>query len=144
MDWIKKMYGKYREIILYLFFGGCTTLINIVAYYLCYSVAGIPNVPSTCIAWVIAVLFAYLTNKVFVFQSRSFKRDVLIREGLQFFGCRLLTGLLDVAVMFVTVDLLHLLENVIPHYEILWKTVSNIIVIILNYIASKLLIFKKQ
>ena len=135
-DWIKKQFQKYRDVILYLFFGGCTTVLNIVVYYLCYNVAGIPNVPSTCIAWILSVLFAYLTNKVYVFQSKSFKKEVLLREGLQFFGCRLLTGILDVAIMFVAVDLLH-------WNGLVWKVISNILVIILNYVASKLLIFKK-
>jgi putative flippase GtrA len=136
IDWMKKQFQKYRDIILYLFFGGCTTVLNIAVYYLCYNIAGIPNVPSTCIAWILSVLFAYLTNKVYVFQSRSFQREVLLREGLQFFGCRLLTGILDVAIMFVAVDLLH-------WNGLLWKVISNVLVIILNYVASKLLIFKK-
>ncbi len=135
-DWIKKQFQKYRDVILYLFFGGCTTVLNIAVYYLCYNIAGIPNVPSTCIAWILSVLFAYLTNKVYVFQSKSFKKEVLLREGLQFFGCRLLTGILDVAIMFVAVDLLH-------WNGLVWKVISNILVIILNYVASKLLIFKK-
>ncbi len=136
IDWMKKQFQKYRDIILYLFFGGCTTVLNIAVYYLCYNIAGIPNVPSTCIAWILSVLFAYLTNKVYVFQSRSFQREVLLREGLQFFGCRLLTGILDVAIMFVAVDLLH-------WNGLLWKVISNVLVIILNYVASKLLIFRK-
>ena len=102
----------------------------------CSLLPSIPNVPSTCIAWILSVLFAYLTNKVYVFQSKSFKKEVLLREGLQFFGCRLLTGILDVAIMFVAVDLLH-------WNGLVWKVISNILVIILNYVASKLLIFKK-
>ena len=137
IQWIKRMYFRYKDIILYLFFGGCTTVINIIAYYLSYNIAGIPNVPSTCIAWIIAVLFAYLTHKVFVFESRSFAREVLLREGLQFFGCRLLTGIMDVAIMYVAVDLM-------GWNALLWKILSNILVIVLNYIASKLLIFKKK
>ena len=57
---------KHREIISYLFFGGCTTLINIIAYYVCYNVISISNVISTIIAWIISVLFAFVTNKLYV------------------------------------------------------------------------------
>lgn len=128
---------KYKSIISYLFFGVCTTVINIATYYLCYNVSGIPNVPSTVIAWVVAVIFAYITNKLFVFDSKSFKADVLIREVASFFGCRLLTGVLDVMIMYVAVDVMDMDST-------LWKLVSNILVIILNYVASKLVIFKKK
>lgn len=137
MQLIKQLLQKYRGIIAYLFFGVCTTLINVVAYQLCYNVTGIPNVPSTVIAWVLAVLFAFITNKLFVFESKSFARNVVIREAINFFGCRILTGLLDVAIMYVAVDLLH-------WHALLWKVLSNGLVIVLNYVASKLIIFKKE
>lgn len=137
MDTIIELIKKYKSVISYLFFGVCTTVINMATYYLCYNVSGIPNVPSTMIAWVVAVVFAYITNKLFVFDSKSFKADVLVREVASFFGCRLLTGILDVIIMYVAVDVMDMNST-------LWKLVSNVLVIILNYVASKLVIFKKK
>ncbi|MCD8314383.1 MAG: GtrA family protein [Firmicutes bacterium] len=137
MDTIIELIKKYKSIISYLFFGVCTTVINIATYYLCYNISAIPNVPSTVIAWVVAVVFAYITNKLFVFDSKSFKADVLVREMASFFGCRLLTGILDVIIMYVAVDVMDMNST-------LWKLVSNVLVIILNYVASKLVIFKKK
>ncbi|MCD7791339.1 MAG: GtrA family protein [Bacteroides thetaiotaomicron] len=137
MGTIIELIKKYKALISYLFFGVCTTVINIAVYYLCYNVSGIPNVPSTVIAWVVAVVFAYITNKLFVFDSKSFKADVLVREMASFFGCRLLTGILDVIIMYVAVDVMDMNST-------LWKLVSNVLVIILNYVASKLVIFKKK
>ena len=137
MDKIKQLLQKYRGVIAYLIFGVLTTVINVIAYQLCYNVAGIPNVVSTIIAWVLAVLFAFITNKLFVFNSKSFARDVVLREMVNFFGCRLLTGLLDVLIMYVAVD-------VLGWHALLWKILSNGLVIVLNYIASKLFIFKNS
>lgn len=137
MSTIIELIKKYKSVISYLFFGVCTTVINIATYYLCYNISGIANVPSTVIAWVVAVVFAYITNKLFVFDSKSFKADVLVREVASFFGCRLLTGILDVIIMYVAVDVMDMNST-------LWKLVSNVLVIILNYVASKLVIFKKK
>lgn len=135
MDLIKSLAHKYSHIMAYLFFGVCTTGVNVMTYYICYHICHILNVPSTIIAWVFAVVFAYLTNKLFVFNSKSFDWKLLKREILSFFGCRLLTGILDVTVMFLTVD-------VLQRNDTLWKLLSNLIVIILNYWASKLVIFR--
>jgi putative flippase GtrA len=84
---------------------------------------------------VLSVLFAYITNKLFVFESKSFDAHVLKKEIISFFGCRFFTGVMDVAIMYVTVDLFHSNST---H----WKVASNILVIIINYIVSKLVIFK--
>lgn len=127
---------KNKEFILYGFFGVCTTIVNIAVYAVSYNLLNISNVVSTVIAWIIAVLFAYVTNKLFVFESKSWKADVIVKECISFFGCRFLTGVLDVAIMYVSVDLLNL-------NNLLFKIISNILVIILNYVASKLIIFKK-
>ena len=134
---IRELAVKYRSIILYVVFGAMTTLVNMAAYWLCFDVIGIPNVPSTVIAWVLAVSFAFVTNKLWVFDSKSWDAQTLKHEIPTFFGARLLTGLLDVGIMYVTVD-------VMGWNGMVWKLVSNVIVIILNYIASKLVIFKKK
>lgn len=134
MDNIKALFKKYKQIILYLFFGGCTTLINWVAYVLCYNLLSFENITSTVIAWVISVAFAFVTNKIWVFESAGGKN--LFFEIWTFVAARLITGLLDVAVMYVAVDIMDMNAN-------LWKLLSNIIVIVLNYIFSKFIIFKK-
>lgn len=136
MSRIKELCEKYKSIISYGFFGVCTTVINWAAYFLCYNIAGIPNVVSTVIAWVIAVIFAFITNKLWVFESKSFEKNILIHEIWTFFTARIATGVLDVAIMYFAVDVFQMNATV-------WKLISNIIVIVLNYIFSKLVIFSK-
>lgn len=136
MERIKELFKKYREMILYLFFGGCTTLVNIISYYICSKI-GIGTALSTVIAWVLSVLFAYITNRKYVFESKAFGFAPILKETAGFFLCRLATGLLDLAIMVVFVDFLHFNDMLI-------KILSNIIVIVLNYIASKLMIFKSK
>lgn len=131
-----ELFYKYKAPILYIVFGGITTVINIGAYWLCFDVLGISNDMSNIIAWVAAVLVAYITNKIWVFESKSAKLKTLAFEVFSFFSCRALTGVLDLAIMHVAVDMLH-------YPGVLFKVISNIIVIILNYVASKLFIFKK-
>lgn len=136
MEKIVRLIKKYRELILYGIFGVLTTVVNIVTYMVCYNRLGISNVVSNVIAWILSVLFAYVTNKIWVFESRAMEPKVLLYEMGSFFGCRLATGLLDLAIMYVAVDLLAL--------NSMWmKCISNVLVIIANYVASKLFIFKK-
>jgi putative flippase GtrA len=127
---------KYKEVISYLFFGGVTTLVNIVCYSLLYYIAGISNTVSNVIAWVVSVLVAYVTNKLFVFENKGIAFPAILVEIASFFGCRVLTGVMDVAVMYLFVDVLLL-------NALLMKIISNVLVIILNYIASKFFIFRK-
>lgn len=134
---MKRKIQKHKSIIAYMFFGVLTTLINWGSYYLCYIIIHIPNVPSTIIAWILAVAFAFITNKIWVFDSKSFDGKTLIHEIWTFTAARLATGFLDVGIMFLTVDIMGWNSTV-------WKLISNILVIILNYILSKLIIFKKE
>ena len=134
---IRRLFEKYRDLIPYCIFGVLTTLINWAVYKLFYDSLGVPNVPSTAIAWVLAVAFAFITNKLWVFNSKSFEKAVVLREAAAFFSARVLTGLLDILIMWISVDLLDANSD-------LWKLISNVIVIILNYAASKLLIFKNK
>ena len=134
---MKELWAKYKEMILYIFFGGCTTLVNMAAYAVCYYTCGWSNVLATVIAWVLGVVFAFVTNKLWVFESKSWARTVLGRELTSFVGCRAATGLLDLLIMYVCVDLLH-------WHGMLMKALSNVLVIILNYVGSKLLVFARQ
>lgn len=132
---MKNILEKYKSVLMYLFFGVCTTGINIAAYWLFYTCLSLPNVVSTILSWVISVLFAYITNKLWVFESCSFNKQVLSHEIPTFFGARLLSGLIDLGIMFVFVDIMFFPAMVV-------KIISNVFVVIFNYIASKLVIFK--
>lgn len=128
---------KYRAFLLYAVFGVFTFVVNIEVYGLCYNVLKMSNIISTIIAWFVAVVLAYATNKVWVFDSKSFAPKVLLYELATFFSCRILTGILDVAIMYVAVDIMAWNGK-------LFKLISNVLVIILNFIASKLIIFIKK
>lgn len=134
---LANLYRNHREGWRYLIFGALATVVNIVIYYISYYGVKIDNAISNIIAWVVAAIFAYLTNKFFVFDSRVNTKKELLREIGSFFGCRLLTLIIDEAIMIITVDKLGFSGGVM-------KIVANIIVIILNYIFSKILIFKKS
>ena len=137
MDKISQLVKKYWSIISYLFFGVVTTVVNMVVYYLCYHLWGISSDLSTVIAWVIAVLTAFLTNKPFVFGSHDWSPKVLLPEAGSFFGCRLGSGLVELVLMHITVEMLGL-----P--GMLMKLLVNVIVVILNYVAINLLVFRKK
>lgn len=134
---ISKLYEKYKDIIPYAIFGILTTLVNIVVYWICAHPFGMLVMPSTIVAWILAVLFAYLTNRKWVFHSEAKTNVAVMTEIISFFSCRLVTGIVDWICMYVFVDLLYWNDVVI-------KTGANILVIILNYVASKFLIFKKK
>ena len=132
---MKQLLEKYRDAVPYIFFGVCTTLVNIAAYWICSHLLGMSVMPGTVAAWIIAVLFAYLTNRKWVFNSKAKGFAAVIKEILLFFGCRLATGFVDWGIMFLFVD--RLLFN-----DMVVKTCANVVVIILNYIASKFIIFQ--
>lgn len=135
MNRLLKLIQKYKLLIMYGVFGILTTSVNIAVYYGCYHVLIMPNLTSTAIAWFLAVVFAFITNKIWVFDSKSFARKIVIHELVTFFSCRIITGLLDIFIMYIAVDLM-------AWNELLWKMVSDVLVIILNFVASKLIIFK--
>ncbi len=135
MNSITQLLKRYKDIIMYGIFGLMTTAVNVGVYYLSFNILSFSNIVSTVSAWFMSVLFAFVTNKIWVFESRSFKAGVLIREMLSFFSCRLLTGALDLLIMYAAVDYM-------GWNALLWKVISNIIVIVLNYIAGKVLIFR--
>ena len=137
MKLIIELMKKYRSLISYGIFGVLSTVVNIGTYYLCYDVNGMSNVLSNILAWIAAVLFAFVTNKLWVFESKSLALKVVFYEFTTFMGCRAATGAMDLAIMYVCVDILKMPALVM-------KVLSNILVIILNYVFSKLIIFKKK
>ncbi|MBY1476433.1 GtrA family protein [Clostridioides difficile] len=130
------IFKKHKETILYLFFGAFTTLVNIVSYLFFTRVILFNFMVANALAWILAVLFAYVTNKFFVFGSKNTNFIFLVKELLTFIGLRFISGLVEMIIMYVMVDLLFI-------NDFLTKIATNIIVIVLNYIFSKLLIFKK-
>ncbi len=129
------LYKKYREVILYGFFGVLTTLVNWGAYWILADVARVPYLASTVIAQVLAILFAYVTNRKWVFESKAQGPMAIGAEMLRFFGARGAALLLDLGCMYVGVDLLHINDK-------LMKLLANVVVVITNYSLSKLFVFK--
>lgn len=134
---MKKLLEKYKSIIRYAFFGVMTTIVNVAVYSLFYEVLSIGNILSTVVSWGLAVAFAFVTNKLFVFESRSWKVKTALKEVTNFILCRVGTGLVEVIMMYVFVDIL-------SYNGTIMKLLTNIIVIILNYVASKLIIFQRS
>ena len=138
MKKIKELYLKYKEIINYLFFGGCTTIVNFISYYIPARIIGIDEVISNSIAWCISVLFAYVTNKIFVFSSKKENLEGILKEMFSFIFARLFTGAL------CDIGLFALMINILGINDIVSKITTQILVVILNYVLSKLVIFKKE
>lgn len=134
---IKDLIRRYYDVLAYLFFGVLTTVVNYLVYLPCFNWFGLSAAVSNVIAWVVAVAFAFLTNKPFVFKSHDWSAKVLWPELTKFVGCRVGSGALETAIMFVTVDCLRWNGN--------WmKLLTNVLVVILNYIGSKLLVFRNK
>lgn len=132
---IKEMYVKNKEVINYLIFGFLTFAVSMITYYL--SRLLFDYVVSNIISWVLAVLFAYITNKLFVFESKTNNLKELINEFVKFIGGRIFTLILETLILYLMVDLMHINDMVV-------KLIAQVIVIITNYILSKLIIFKKS
>ena len=124
------------EVISYLICGVLTTVVDYVSYFVCRSFGAGTGIATT-IAWILAVIFAYFVNKIFVFFSTDWSLGGLRRELVPFISCRIFSYVLNLVLMLVTVDLLH-------WNEVLMKIGCNVIVMILNYFGSKLFVFRKS
>lgn len=138
-DFCWSIYHKNEEIWNYLIVGGLTTVISLLVYYICVYTfldanKAIELQIANIISWIISVLFAYVTNRIFVFKS---KEKNILKEATSFIGSRIVTLLLDMLTMFILVTLLHGNDKI-------GKIISQIIVIVGNYIISKLFVFKKK
>ena len=136
LEKLKALCLKYKEILLYLIFGVLTTVVNYLVYLPCYNLLGLSAAVSNVIAWAVAVLFAYVTNKPFVFRSHDWSLQTVIPEFAKFVGCRVASGGAETLILLLTVDILGWNGN-------LWKLVVSVLVVIANYFGSKLLVFKK-
>lgn len=139
MQKVIELFNKYKEVIMYLIFGVLTTIVSLVSYYLLTLTIlnpdnGIQLLIANVISWILSVAFAYITNRKYVFES---KNNNYFQEITSFVGGRVITLLMDVLIMFVFVTVLHFNDK-------LFKLVSQFVVIVANYVISKLFVFKKQ
>ena len=143
MEKLKSLYFKYREILHYLFFGGCTTLVSWATYALFVGLCGLSPVLGNALSWICSVLFAFVTNKLWVFFSKSWKPRVVWKEAAEFFGSRAFTGVLELVglPLLIRVGLDRTLFGIEGFVA---KIVVSIVVIVLNYVLSKLFVFRKK
>lgn len=134
---VKELMQKHWDIVSYLFFGVLTTVVNYLVYLPCLNILKLSAVISNVIAWIVAVAFAYLTNKPFVFKSNDWSMKTVVPELTKFVGTRISSGVIETAILYLTVDLMGWNGNI-------WKLFTNVLVVILNYIGSKLLVFRKK
>lgn len=139
---IKDLYKKYKEIINYLIFGVLTTIVNLVIkYILLFTILNPSNAfqlqVAIIISWIAGVLFAYFTNRKFVFES---KNENKLKEFISFVAARISTLLLEMFIMWFFVTLLKLNSDL---YVVIFTLVAQVTVVIGNYIFSKLFVFKK-
>lgn len=145
---IKKLFNKYKEIISYVFFGVLATVVNLISFKIFDLILGaklylITNV----ISWIITVIFAYITNKLWVFESKSWKKDVVIKELIGFFGARLFSLGVEELGLWVTITLCHMgkmnweIFGITISGNMIAKVIMQVVVVILNYVFSKFIIF---
>lgn len=134
---MKALLEKYWEVITYLFFGVLSTIVNYIVYLPGYLLLGWSAALSNAVAWVVAVAFAYLTNKPFVFKSNDWSRKTVIPELTKFVSCRVASGVAETLILLVTVDVLNWNGTI-------WKLITSVLVVVLNYIGSKLVVFRNK
>lgn len=141
MEIIKKCYEKYKEIILYLIFGVLTTVVNFITYYalvfLFKTSYGIAGTIFNIIANIAAILFAYVTNRKFVFEEIAQGKKQVFKEMISFFSCRIFAMLVDSLIYIIGCNILKLPDFIV-------KSFSQIVIIILNYVSSKLIVFRRK
>ena len=135
---IKDIYVEFKEIINYLVFGILATCVNFISYFIFARVFNIDEVVSSGLSWFCSVVFAYTTNKIFVFDSKTKGKKALLKECVSFFAARIISGILcDVGTFAVMVKVLHI-------NDVISKIVTQVMVVIVNYIFSKFIVFKKD
>lgn len=133
---MKNLFMKYKELISYVFWGAATTAVNYCVYFLCTQLLKIQYLVSNVLSWVAAVAFAFVVNKLFVFASKSWKAGTVLPELWKFVSARILSGVLETGILFLFVSVLGLPDGPV-------KIAAGVLVILVNYVISKWLIFKK-
>ncbi len=143
MDKLKSLYLKYREVISYLFFGGLTTVVSWGTYALFVGALHLGVNAGNILSWICAVSFAFVTNKLWVFQSRSWQWPLWLKEAAAFFGGRIFSGLIEVGGLPLLIKM-GLNQSLFGVEGSAAKLVVSVVVTILNYVISKLLVFQKK
>ena len=133
---IKELVNKYAEVISYLIFGGLTTVVNIIVFYLFDSILDVHYLFANAIAIIASILFAFFTNKKYVFKSSTPTVKLWLKEFSLFVSFRLLSAVFDMGSMWLLVEGLELNTNIA-------KIITQFIVVVLNYAFSKFFIFKQ-
>lgn len=136
-DTLRTLLQKHREIVSYIFWGVMTTAVNYAAYFLLRSVFLVPLVAGNAAAWAVSVLFAYFVNKLFVFRSKDWAWRVALRELWQMVASRIFSLGLETGILWLFVEKLLLNEFIV-------KLAANVLVVIVNYVLSKFIIFNKK
>lgn len=137
MEKIIALMRQYRSMIIYLVLGCMTTAVNMAVYYVCYEVWEMGSDLSTVLAWIFAVAFAFLTNKPWAFDSHDWSLKTVLPEAGRFLECRVGTGLIELALM-------HIFVEVLGWPGVLMKLLVNVVVVVLNYVGSRLLVFRNR
>ena len=132
---LKTVWQQYRHIVIYLVFGAVVTITNFAVYLPLHNWLHLSATVSNCLAWVAAVLVAFLTNKPFVFQSHDWSWKTVTAEFSKFVSFRLVSGVAETLILLLTVDMLGWNGN-------LMKIITSVFVVVANYVGSKWLVFK--
>ena len=138
MKKIKELYVKYKEIINYVIFGGLAAVVNFGSYFVFARIFHIDEVVSSGLSWFCAVLFAYITNKIWVFESKTETKKAFLKEMIMFFAARVISGIL------CDVGTFALMVKVFGINDIVSKVVTQVMVVVMNYVFSKLIVFRKK
>ena len=133
---LKCFFLKNRQFFSFFIFGIITTVVNFTVYFSLQNFACLSATVSNIIAWIASVIVAFVTNKIFVFKSNDWSWKATVSESLRFFGSRVMTGVLETAGIYITVDFLHLDGNIM-------KWLIGILVVLCNYLTGKIFVFRK-
>lgn len=137
METVRKLWQKYRHLVIYVIFGTLTTVVNYAVYLPLYNWLHLSATVSDIIAWGVSVIFAYVTNKAYVFHSPDWSAKVVAKELVSFLGCRVVSGVIEVLILMLTVDILAWDGN--------WmKLITSMLVVFVNYFGSKFWVFKSR
>lgn len=143
MEKIQELFEKYKEMIMYLIFGVGTTAVNWITYTIVTKILNVNLTIANCIAWVAAVAFAYVTNKIWVFDSKSWAPKVIVKEIGLFLGARIFSGVFEIG-LFPVLMFLGMNQAIFGVEGMLAKVLISVLVIVLNYVFSKLLVFRDK
>lgn len=150
MKKIIDLFNKYRELVVYIVFGVLTTVVNLITFYSLESITDVSYLINNAIAWVAGVIFAFITNKIFVFRSKSWKLSVAGKEAVEFLSARIFSFGVEELGLWLLVDIIGLASFSMVIFgfditgELIAKVILAIVVVIMNYVFSKLIIFKKK